>query len=245
MFRILIYKLLLFILIIGSSCNNENSFDCFKTTGEIVELELTPGSFNRVEINDGMDIFLVNAPEEKVRIKGGENLISKVRIELDSGLLRLYNENTCNWTRNYDPIQVYISAPDFYQIYNFGFGKMVSLDTLKSDFLRLTIQYSAAEINLTIDTKILLYESNSISSTVLSGKTKTLHANHFYNDGIFNSENLDASIVNVLHKGYGSIRVRADSLSGTIERNGLLEYYSKSETSSVEIIEGSLVYLGL
>ena len=245
MCRILPYIFLLFILIIGSSCNNENSFDCFKTTGEIVELELSPGSFNRVEINDGMDIFLINAPEEKLRIKGGENLIFKVRFELDSGLLRLSNENTCNWTRDYDPIQIYISAPDFYQIYNFGFGKMVSLDTIKSDFLRLTVQYSSAEINLTVDTGILLYESNSISSAVLSGKTRRLYVGHFYNDGIFNSDKLQSPMVSVTHKGYGNIRIRGDSIYGSIERNGILEYYSKSKTSSVDIIEGSLVYLGL
>ena len=234
------------LIIAGSSCNNEDSFDCFKSTGEITELELSTEPFNRIEINDGMEIFLKNATEERVLLKGGKNLLSKVKVEFDSGLLRLSNENKCNWTRKYDPIQIYISAPEFNLITNYGYGKIVSLDTLKTDFLRIVIKFSSGDLNLTVDTKTLYYESNSMSSTILSGKVDRLYIGHFYNDGIFNSENLQATIANVLHKGYGRIRVRTDSLSGSIERNGLLEYYSKKETSGIEILgHGRLIYLGL
>ena len=246
MVKILSLTFISILIIAGSSCNSEDSIDCFKTTGEITELELLTESFNRIEINDGMEIFLHNASEEKVLIKGGKNLISKVKVELDSGLLRLSNDNKCNWTRNYDPIQIYIYAPEIKEITNYGFGKVVSVDTLKTDYLRLVVKHSSADLDIMVDNRIVYFESNSLSRTVLSGKTLRLYVGHFYNDGIFNSENLQVGIASVLHKGYGSIRLRADSIYGTIERNGLLEYYSKQETSSVEVIgKGRLVYLGL
>lgn len=233
-------------LMVGSSCNSENTFDCFKTTGVITELELFPGSFNRVEINDGLEIFLSNAPEESVRIKGGKNLIPKVRVELDSGQLRLYNENTCNWTRDYDPIQVYISAPSIDEILHYGYGNVYSLDTLKCDRLNVIFQWSAGNVDLTVDAKLIQYVSNSLSSTTISGNTNRLYVGDYYNDGIFNSENLNSKFVAIDHKGYGSIRVRGDSIYGSIERNGLLEYYSKSPTTGVDILDnGRIVYLGL
>lgn len=235
--------LLLFTVV---SCNNEDSFDCFKTTGTHIELEIPSEPFNRLEIRDGMDIYLKNGPERRIVVKGGKNLLPKVKIAFEDNTMKIDNENKYNWTRKYEKIEMYITAPLINEIIHYGFGNVVSLDTLKSKNFRIVGQESSGDFNLILDTQNLYFISNGLSIATISGKTDQLSVGHYFNNGIFNGENLIANNVYVDHQGYTRIRVRVEnSLSGSILQNGSLEYISNSALVEVEVFgKGTLIHIG-
>jgi hypothetical protein len=240
LFALITSSLLLF------SCDNENAIDCFKSTGEKVTVEMGTEPFRVIEINDGMDIFLQDGPEEKIVVKGGKNLIPKIHVDFKNDTLILNNLNTCNWTRNYDKIEIYLTAPKFDGIIHHGFGNIKSIDTLKTDILKLRQIGSPGDVSLTVDNYWMHIISNSLGTIRLSGETNRLVVGYFFNDGLLFTENLDARDADITHSGYHTLRIRTkNSLAGEIVLNGTIEYYSEDAVVEVDIqANGKVVHLG-
>ena len=244
--RSIIWPYLLWAMLIIVSCNDQEAFDCFKSPGEIVEWEFEPERFNGIVIEDGMDIFLELGSTPKIVIKGGENLLPKVKWRFDSTTLILANENTCNWTRDYERIQVYITTPELDYITHNGYGNITSLSTLGTRFLLMKLISSSGDVSLNLDSKQVYIISNSLSTLKLTGNTDYLSIGHYYNDGIFDGEYLNAKRVKIDHKGYNQMKIRVlDSLSGDIFLNGKVEYFTSGAHVDVKVHEhGSLIHAG-
>lgn len=228
------------------SCNSEEGFDCFKTVGKTITQEVPTESFNVVQIEDGLDVYFKNAIEENVIVEGGENLLPKIMINSRNDTLHISNENTCNWTRDYQRIKVFVSLPELRGLIHNGFGNVYTLDTLKTSLFQILVQESTGDLHLVVDNKWTHVVSNSLSLISISGKTDRLWVGYYFNDGQFDSKNLEASLVEFDHKGYSKIKLRfRDTLEGSITFNGTLEYYTEDGDVDVEILaNGKLIHAG-
>src|SRR5690349_19772036 len=131
-----IYTLTACILIaIGYSCNKENRWDCIKRTGQSTTVIRTLPPFDKIYLKDNIDVFITQGNTPEVRIEAGSNLISLVKTEVDSGVLRITNDNRCNWARTYKngAIKVYITMPVLRFLWHFGSGFLQSKDTIACD----------------------------------------------------------------------------------------------------------------
>ena len=90
-------------------CNSENAWDCFQTTGDIIQQEYELDGFNKIIVWNRVQLFISQGDERKVVIETGENLINEVKVRVEDSILKVSDRNSCNYTRDYDVTKVYVT----------------------------------------------------------------------------------------------------------------------------------------
>src|ERR1017187_937178 len=129
-----------FIAFIFSSCSKENRWDCIKRTGEKTTDTRTLPPFTGIYVNNNIDIFITQGPVQEVKVIAGKNLVSLVKTEVVSGVLKISNENKCNWARSYKKgiISVYITIPIINVVENDGSGIITGQNTISTNSITIS-----------------------------------------------------------------------------------------------------------
>ena len=152
--KIRYYTLLFFVLTL-SSCNKENSCDCFKSTGDITT-EIRPVSgFNKIYLEDNINLYISIGSIYSLSVEAGSHLQSLIKTDVSDSCLYLKNENKCNWVRSYKKkINVYITCKSIKDIkYDKASGNIYTLDTIHSDFFQIDDYNGSGIINLLLVSK--------------------------------------------------------------------------------------------
>jgi hypothetical protein len=210
------------------SCNDENSFDCFKSTGPTVVQHRITTPFNYIILEDNIDLYLNNETSVGVIVEGGKNLLRKVEIKNSGDSILISNKNQCNWVRNKkQPIKVTLGVKqEFLLVLHRGYGKVESVAKLAIP--TLFINSIDAGGNVILDTKstdVTVY-SNSAAHIKLSGEADSV--NLWLNKAIgrISAENLQAGTCQIRHSGNNEIRVfPLNNLEAEITESGTVAYY--------------------
>jgi len=146
---------MLFFVFALSSCNRENSCDCLKSTGDITTETRTVGGFNKIDLEDNINLYISTGQDYSVSVEAGSHLQSLIKAEVNDSCLYLKNENKCNWVRSYKKkINVHITCKNIQDIkYGNASGNIYSLDTLYSDSFQVDDFSGSGEINLLLVSK--------------------------------------------------------------------------------------------
>jgi RNase P/RNase MRP subunit p29 len=131
-----IISLLTFLLLafVFTTCKKENMCDCIKRTGEIITEVRNIKGFDRLLIEDNVNVFLKQDSIFEVKIEAGKNIVPLIKTELDGSTLVIRNKNRCNWTRSYNkPLNVYITMPRMIYIKSNGTGNLQGTNTFVCD----------------------------------------------------------------------------------------------------------------
>ena len=91
------------------SCNNENSCDCLKSIGPVVTEERVIPAFNKLSLEDNVNLFITQDSVYSLTVEAGEHLLQSIKAEVTDSCLYLKNENKCNWVRSFEnKINVYL-----------------------------------------------------------------------------------------------------------------------------------------
>ncbi|MBA3664342.1 MAG: DUF2807 domain-containing protein [Bacteroidetes bacterium] len=105
------------------SCKKENAGDCFKSNGRIVTQVRNTGAFEEIKVYDKIDMNIIQGAEFKVEVSAGEHLLSNIHTIVTDGILRIKNNNKCNFVRGYKKrITVNITVPRIEKVDNEGVG---------------------------------------------------------------------------------------------------------------------------
>ena len=226
----LVLSLLLF------SCNNEDALDCVKTSGDAIENEISVPRFSAIHIYDNMNLVVKQGVEQKVVLKTGENLVSKINLEVTDQALTLRNENTCNWVRSFTNPEVHITTDSLTEIVLYGFGTIRSEGILSFPNIRLESFEGPGDFYMDLDCQIITTISNDLCNMYLNGKAQTLNVRIFANDGRFEGENLIAQNINVTHDGSNVMIVHpVKKLSGRLNSTGDIVYINSPKTLDIEV----------
>lgn len=79
----------------------EKPSDCIESAGNSItkNIEVTP--FTRVEVYAGIELIITQGTEYKVEIVTGENIIENVEVKQEGNTLKLKENSSCNWVREY------------------------------------------------------------------------------------------------------------------------------------------------
>ncbi len=138
-----------------SSCNKDEGFDCFKSTGSIITEDREVGNVNHIELHNNINLYLTQDTIKDARlvVEAGENLLSKILTDTHENTLVIRNQNTCNWVRSFEkPINVYLSLPRIDSIMYRSSGDLVSMNTITNDSIKLDVWEGAGSIILDIQT---------------------------------------------------------------------------------------------
>ena len=238
--RKLVYIFSLFIL----ACNSEDANDCFQTSGSIIQKEVSVPSFERILVHKDVELIIKDAPNYKVTIETGENLMSDVTVEVVGDRLVLTDNNSCNYVRDYGITKIYVETPTLTEIrtstqYDISSDGILNYETLTliSEDYNEENEFTVGDFRLNINSESLNIESNNLSFFYIEGAVDDLFVGFYAGAGRFEGENLWADDVHVYHRGSNDMVVNPQqTLTGNLRGTGDLISVNEPAIVDVEII---------
>jgi hypothetical protein len=134
------------------SCGKGHECDCLKSTGDIVTETRSLNEFNKISLEDNINLFITEDSTFSVIVEAGKNLLSSIKTDVTDSCLYLKNENKCNWVRSFrKKVNVYLKCRKIKSIIcSSASGNITSTDTLHLDHFQLDNWSSSGTIDLTI-----------------------------------------------------------------------------------------------
>ena len=100
------------------------------------------GGFDKVKLQDNIDLFIYNDSISYLKVYAGENLIDNVSTIVSDSVLLINNNNICNWVRDVNkPIEVHLYTNQLKHIeYRNASGNITTIDTLSGHLIKLKIR---------------------------------------------------------------------------------------------------------
>ncbi|MFD0862770.1 head GIN domain-containing protein [Sungkyunkwania multivorans] len=244
----LLYIPFIFILF---ACSNENAFDCIQTAGKIVQREIAVGDFDRVLVNEHIEMIISSGTENRVVVETGENLINDVKAVVQSGRLILTDNNDCNWVRDYGITKIYVTAIDIteirsgtqFPIRSEGVLTFPQL-TILSETFEAPDTAAVGEFFLEIDNENLTVVFNNLSNMFISGNVDDLDLSFAAGNPRFEGAELIARNVNVFHRSSNDIIIHpTETLTGRIVSTGDVIAVNQPPVVDVEVLyQGRLIF---
>jgi hypothetical protein len=165
------------------SCQKEPDVaDCFKSTGKITRENRVVSGFNKIELHDNVNLFLTqDSTKTEIIVEAGENLIKKIKTDVDNRNLVIRNSNTCNWVRDFEkPINVYVTTNRIDSIVYRSAGDLTWTNAWTNDSVQFDVWEGSGKINLLLNTMksrmyihygtVELFASGTSQVTFLSSK---------------------------------------------------------------------------
>jgi len=222
--------LLLILLFLGfTSCESLNPFE---DEGEYVEQRIDLTDISSIQNENTFQITLVEDDDEYLLLKGGENTLAKVSLEIDGEKATIDHSQDNNLT-NLDLIEVEFHLKDLEQISvnapaNYTSNGELSGSRLDIDILSIS---ELVEMNLSLNYDSLDFHSYGTTSGGYELNGSCSWANYVLN-GIINikASELESDKVNLAQNGIGEAHVWAnDQLSITIYNSGDIYYKGNPE----------------
>ncbi|HOI87291.1 MAG TPA: head GIN domain-containing protein [Lentimicrobium sp.] len=204
---ILVLTLLVVLL---ASCKPEQLDDCFTSTGSLTTEERSPGFYNRISLNDNVNLVLVAGNQPKLKVEAGKNLLKAIKTIVSDSTLEIRNTMKCNWVRNYKKeITVYATAPALKEIRYESSGDVSTTGQLAVDSLEFNIWGGSGTIELDLNTENLKLALH-YGTTDLHVKGKSIITTIFANSyGPFYCNELISNIVYIRNSGTNNCYVYA------------------------------------
>ncbi len=227
---------LLYIAIISAillSCNKEDSWDCVKSTGKIVQEKRIINGVYYIFLEDNIDLIFKSNLGDTLIVEAGENLLKKITNDNDGINLRIRNTNTCNWVRSYKKdIKVYIDDGKYKDIFVMGYGTVSNEGVIQKEKLFLH-NYSSADVNLNVDLEFLWVDMDKLANITINGKLHELQAINL-GSGQLKVNTPDCKYVSIKNEGPGMSYVYSDSvLYATILGTGNVYYSGNPQIVSI------------
>lgn len=162
------------IIFLFNSCSKEKTFDCVKSTGDIVKEDRYFEGFSVLYVEDNINVVLLDDVPGKIIVEAGANLLPKIKCVQDGTKITISNKNTCNWVRSYHKqMTVYVGVAQVKEINQTGYGKITNGEYLKTDTLRV-YSLTYGDTDLSIDADFVGFIADDHSSFCLRGNSKKI-----------------------------------------------------------------------
>lgn len=221
-------KIICIFLLLVFACSSENANDCFQTTGSTIQQEISVDNFTKILVNRNVQLILNQGPETNVIVETGDNLINDIEVVVVEDELKLTDNNTCNYVRDYKPTKVFVTAPNIREIRNSSQFEVASEGVLNYTTLKLISEnfnnvdeFAVGDFRLNVDNETLSITTNNISSLYISGEVTNLSIGFYGGAGRFEGAGLNAQNISIFHRGSNDIIVNPLlSITGEIRSTG-------------------------
>jgi hypothetical protein len=184
----LFIKFLLLFLIINQfySCKKENWCDCIKGSGNDLTEERVLKPFDKILIQDKLEVHLLKGNKYGVKLIAGSKVISLIETEIENGKLILSDNNTCDFTRSYKrKVKIYITVPKLINLQHDGSGDVFMDDLFECDTLNYYLSGSG-NLFLNLNAKTVYGGMHGLGDVFIKGK---VISNYIYasGQGFFNA----------------------------------------------------------
>ncbi|MEZ4874106.1 MAG: head GIN domain-containing protein [Flavobacteriaceae bacterium] len=248
-------KKLLFIVFISLflGCNSNNAWDCFQTSGEIVQQEFVLDTFTNIIVWDRVKLYISQGPKQKVVVQTGENLFNEIRVRVEDSILKISDRNSCNFVRDHETTKVYVTTPELRKIRNSSGLTVENIGPIRFEEIDLVAEDREEEDEFHIDGDFkmdqldvgtLRVNANGLSTFYLSGKAHNGIFGLFDGDARIEAENFEVEDIQVFHRSTNKMIIfPTESVRGTIVSVG--DVICKNRPPVVEVEElysGKLIF---
>lgn len=228
-------SILLFVCAVFLLSFNANAQNKIKGNGKVVTETRTTGDYDGIKISGFFDVNLIAGKEGKITIKGEENLLSSIKVEVEDNTLKIYIESFKN-IRPSSGKDIQITVP-FEKISNIalsGSGNIQSKDAIKSDKLQAKLSGSG-NFNLAIDSNEFELNLSGSGNVNLKGTadnfTTKLSGSGDIDAGSLKSKNVDVNV-----SGSGNSKVTCnEKLTARVSGSGNIKYAGNPEKRDVKV----------
>ncbi|EJF99279.1 head GIN domain-containing protein [Flavobacterium sp. F52] len=230
-------KSILLLAFILCTISNINAQDKIKLqgNGKVVSETRSTGDYDGVKIAGFFDVDLVSGKEGKITIKGEENLLSAIKVEVEDKSLKIYVEKgTQIRTSSGNKIQVTVPFEKISELSLAGSGDIQSKDVIKNDNLAVKLAGSG-NLTLPVDTNNLELHVSGSGNIHLKG-TATKLTTKLSGSGDIDASSLKSKIVEANVSGSGNSKVTCDeSITARVAGSGNIKYIGNPEKRDVKV----------
>jgi hypothetical protein len=115
------------------ACNKDKA-PCFTSVGDVITQQRTVPAFNQIVVGQMIHVRVFYSPQQRVVVNAGENIADWVTTAVDSGKLKINDENRCVALRSFKQVpRVDVYTPTLSGIKYTGGGNITFFDTLDVD----------------------------------------------------------------------------------------------------------------
>lgn len=164
-YKIEVKKYLYILLILFTISCDDTLFNAGETVTKNIEISY----FDKIYVEDIFDIHLIQDTVCKIEVKAGRNLIPNLEFTVDEDKnLTINNNNTARWSRDYDKIELYISADTLWWLQLNAPSKITCQNTLITPELKILSLDDYAEININVNCGNFYFVNSGTSGGVLN-----------------------------------------------------------------------------
>jgi hypothetical protein len=234
------------------SCSSEDSNDCLQTEGQIQQEEINLPEFNKIRVEEGVQLLLRQGESQQVILETGENLRSNVEVFLENETLVARDNNGCNLFRDYGVTKLIVTSPNIDDIINGSSYAVRSEGVLNYPTLRLRSLVipgfdlrKNGDFYLTLDSQEVSIVANGSSVFYLNGTTTTLNVSFLDELPRLEAKELIAQNVTLRHVSSNHMYINPqESLTAELRGSGNVYSYNRPDIQEIqELYTGRVIFI--
>ncbi len=213
------FTIAIILALLSASCKMDVNFGSGVTgNGEVVEESRdVPEDFTAVTSSEGLDVYITQAPDFKIRVAADENVIDLIGTDIREGKLKIHAiKNIGRATK-----KIYVSMPDITSLEANSGADLTGEGLLEADKVRLSAS-SGGSLKVEIAADQIDAETSSGADIRMGGRANLLYASASSGSDI-RAVDLEAKVC------------RADASSGADIRVNVTEQLTADASSGADI----------
>lgn len=204
-----------------------------KGNGKVVTETKTTGDYDAIKVGGSFDVNLVAGKEGKIILKGEENLLSVIKVEVEDNTLKIYVDKMVN-IRPTSKIEITVPFEKISAVSLAGSGNLKTKDQIKSETFAAKLAGSG-NVNLNVDSNNFELNLSGSGDVILKGSadkfTSKLAGSGNVNASDLKSKNVEANVA-----GSGNSIVNCEgSLTARVAGSGNIKYFGNPEKRDVKV----------
>lgn len=235
---IILLALISFSFVNAQSKNKSWKRDKIKGNGKEVTISKTTADYDEILAGGFFDVALVAGKEGNITIKGEENLLEYINVEVENGTLKIHvnNDKSIECSSN-KTIIITVPVEKIGKIKFAGSGDIYTKDAINATNLELSLTGSG-DMKIETNATNLSASLKGSGDVILSGKTTELELN-LVGSGDIDSSKLNSDNAKAKVAGSGDIKVKCTkNLNAAVAGSGSIHYKGKPESID-KVVNGS------
>ena len=204
-----------------------------KGNGKIVTEKRTTAEYDEISVSGFFDVVLVSGKEGDISVKGDENILPYVKVEVKDNVLNISTKNNVNINTKTDIILT-VPFEKISAVSLSGSGDIKTKNTIVATNFKTKLSGSG---DLNLDVKTTDFEANLSGSgdVVLTGNTDSF-TSKISGSGDLDAVNLVAKKANVTISGSGDMKVNcSENLYARVSGSGDIAYKGNPESKDTKV----------
>ena len=204
-----------------------------KGNGKIVTEKRNTVDYDEIKVGGSFDVELVAGKEGEITLKGEENLLSLIIVEVEGNVLKIYPKKNINMSST-KTILVTVPFESISDVSMGGSGSIIGKSTIKANRFNAKVSGSG-DINLTIQADDIIASLSGSGDITLKGKT-TNYECKLSGSGDISAYELNAINGNAAMSGSGNIKINcSNNLVARISGSGDIDYKGDPKTKDTKV----------